>query len=152
MKIRIGNFQNRLRVNGKTLTAALRRALGNRKGDVSVAVVTRQKMRAVNRRYLGGDCETDVIAFDLADKEQKERGEIVGEIVISADRAASEARRRGRSAGTELAFYVVHGALHLLGMEDNDVGGFTAMRDAAVEILHRIGCRVAQAAEAEWED
>ena len=152
MKIRIGNFRRGMRVERRRLTALLHRALRGKKGEVSVAVVSRQKIRAINRKFLGRDCETDVIAFDMADREERERGAVVGEIVVSADRTRSEAKRRGHSAQAELALYVVHGALHLLGMDDAKPAGAAAMYEAAVEILKKGGLRLSSAAGFSVED
>ncbi|NOZ23674.1 MAG: rRNA maturation RNase YbeY [Planctomycetes bacterium] len=152
MRIQIGDFRRGMRIDRRGLTALLRRALRGRKGEVSVAAVSRQKIRAINRQFLGRDRETDVIAFDLADSEEKASGAVIGEIVVSLDRARSEAKRRGHSARVELALYVVHGALHLLGMDDANAADAAAMRRAAREILRKGGFALSNSAGHLLED
>lgn len=133
------------------MAGALQSALRGRPGQVSVVVTTRQKVRAVNRMFLGRDRETDVIAFDLADPCEREAGRIVGEIVVSGDRAVSESRRRGHSAEAELALYVVHGGLHLMGMDDCDAEKRAAMHKAALRILRRHGYRLSDGSRSSGE-
>ncbi|MEW6357430.1 MAG: rRNA maturation RNase YbeY [Planctomycetota bacterium] len=139
MKICIGNFQRGMRIDRRRLTVLLRHVLRGQAGEVSVALVSRQQIRAINRKYLRRNIETDVIAFDLADQKEKKHGIVVGEIVVSADRARSEARRRGCPAQEELALYVAHGALHLRGMDDATAAGAAAMHKAAMSILNEGG-------------
>lgn len=152
MRIAIGNYQNRVRLRQAGLMRALAAALRGREADVSVAVVTRQKIRALNRRHLHRDVETDVLAFDLASESDKGKGRIVGEIVVSADRASTEAKRRGHAPEAELALYVVHGALHLMGMDDHRADNAAAMHRAALEILRRSGHAPAGSAGFSLED
>jgi probable rRNA maturation factor len=68
----------------------------------------------LNRRYLQHDYATDVLSFLL----DSGSGWLDGEIVISADTAASQAPQYDSSAEAELLLYVIHGVLHLVGYED----------------------------------
>lgn len=82
--------------------------------DVDVAVVGDREMAALNRRYHHVRGTTDVLSFNLA-----ERGKPVeAQIVVCADEAVRQARRRAQSPQRELLLYVVHGLLHLLGYDD----------------------------------
>ena len=83
---------------------------------VSVVVVGDEESRRVNHAHLGHDYETDVIAFDLTGDQVEPGPE--GEIYVNADLAAREALERGHDPFSELAFYVAHGLLHLLGYDD----------------------------------
>ncbi|MFW6132734.1 MAG: rRNA maturation RNase YbeY, partial [Planctomycetota bacterium] len=82
--------------------------------EVDVAVVSRQRIAALNRRWLGRRGATDVMSFDLSDSGEP----LHGEIVICADVAVAEARKRGHRPTRELLLYVAHGLLHLLGYDD----------------------------------
>jgi rRNA maturation RNase YbeY len=82
-------------------------------GDLSVAFVDRATMRRVNRQFLKHDFDTDVLAFPLG-------GPMAGEIVISTDFAAKEAKARGLPVLDEVSRYLVHGILHLAGYDDHD--------------------------------
>jgi len=79
--------------------------------SVSIAFVTNAAIRKVNRIFLKHDFATDVISFPLGT-------DLFGELVISAEYAAAEAKARGIPVEEELLRYVAHGLLHLLGYDD----------------------------------
>ena len=79
--------------------------------DVSIAFVTNAAIRKINRTFLKHDFATDVISFPLGT-------DLFGELVISAEYAAAEAKARGIPVEEELLRYVAHGLLHLLGYDD----------------------------------
>lgn len=115
-------------------------AVGFRTGYLSVAVVGVAAMRTLHRRYLNIDAPTDVLAFDLGC--DSSRGWLEGEIVLCADVASRQAARRGGGlvvARAELALYLVHGILHLAGMEDRTQRGFRRMHTLEDELLSRLG-------------
>ncbi len=64
---------------------------------------------------------------------------VEGEIIVSADTAAREAHGRGHSFEAELALYVVHGTLHLLGYDDHDQEAADRMHEIEDEILTKLG-------------
>lgn len=103
--------------------------------EIVVALVSDAAIADLHKQYLGCDGPTDVLTFDLGDSEGRTgsgRRPVVGEIVISVDTAAGEARRRGHSLTAELALYLVHGTLHLLGYDDaasSDARTMHAMED-----------------------
>ena len=87
------------------------------KGDLSVAIVSDRRMRALNRQFRGKDKITDVLSFP-----SDERG-FLGDIVIAAGVSKRQARDAGHSAQTELRVLALHGLLHLLGYDhDADHG------------------------------
>lgn len=103
--------------------------------DLSVAVVTDVEIGRLHEKYLKVGAPTDVLTFDLSDPAAPtdDGRRVEGEIVLSADTAMRQAARRGHSAAAELALYAVHGALHLLGMDDvaeDDAGKMHALEDA----------------------
>jgi probable rRNA maturation factor len=106
---------------------------------ITVAFVTDPEMRDLNKRYRRKDRTTDVLSFgQTVGRAKGERavkklardadGELdVGDIVISAAQAARQAKRRRHPLGREIAFLAAHGALHLLGFEDETPAGYREM-------------------------
>jgi probable rRNA maturation factor len=106
---------------------------------ITVAFVDDDEMRRLNKRYRRKDRTTDVLSFGQAVGRTKgERavrklardpdGELdVGDIVISSAQAARQAKRRRHSIAREVAFLAAHGALHLLGFEDETPLGYREM-------------------------
>jgi len=121
---------------------ALRRAIlevlrdHGAKGTVSVAVVGDSRMRALHRDFMGIDTPTDVITFPLRDP-RSPLDEMLGEVVVSADAALREARRRKLPPGRELALYAIHGALHLVGHDDLEPRARREMRRQEARYLAR---------------
>lgn len=77
-------------------------------------------MRRLNREYRGVDRDTDVLAFPSGERLAVGVGDpLVGDIVISVDRARTHARRWGTTMNDELLLYLVHGILHCLGFRDD---------------------------------
>jgi probable rRNA maturation factor len=91
--------------------AALR-SRGREEGEVSYTFVTVDEIRSLNREYLGRDLPTDVIAFDLGDGSS-----LLGDIYLSPEVAAENATAHGEEEGREVLRLVVHGSLHVTGME-----------------------------------
>jgi probable rRNA maturation factor len=70
------------------------------------------ELRRMNRDFLGHDYATDVLSFPLASP-----GGGIGDIAISLDRAAEQAAERGHAVDAEIGVLMLHGVLHLLGMD-----------------------------------
>jgi probable rRNA maturation factor len=92
----------------KTLARAVLAGEKLRAGHLSIAFVGRRAMKQINRQFLKHDFDTDVLAFPLG-------APMVGELVISTDFAAKEAKARKITVSEELARYVAQGILHLAG-------------------------------------
>jgi probable rRNA maturation factor len=88
--------------------------------EVSVVLTDDSEVRRLNRQYRGIDRTTDVLSFSQREGEpwpEDEPGALLGDIVISMDRAQEQAREYGHSLAREVAFLAVHGTLHLLGYD-----------------------------------
>ena len=85
----------------------------NLQGDVSVLVTTSHEVRALNRRFRKLDKTTDVLSFPP----MFATGEFAGDIAISADVAARNAKELGHSAANEVKILALHGVLHLAGYD-----------------------------------
>jgi probable rRNA maturation factor len=75
------------------------------------------ELRRLNRRFRGKDAATDVLSFPL-DAEGR-----LGDIAISLERARRQGREFGHSTETEVRILMLHGVLHLLGMDHESDGG-----------------------------
>lgn len=114
--------------------------------EVSVTIVNNEEIQKINKEYRGKDYPTDVISFAL---EEDGEGEVeiigadmppvLGDIIISVDKAREQAEEYGHSLMRELGFLTVHGFLHLLGYdhmtEEEEKEMFTKQK----EILNRYG-------------
>lgn len=97
---------------------------------VDVTIVTDREIRELNRSFRDRDSETDVLSFPMYDftngkPNEKIDGEIspdtgrlmLGDVVISYERACAQAKEYGHSVERECGYLAVHSALHLLGYD-----------------------------------
>lgn len=89
----------------------------------------------LNRKFLGLDMPTDVIAFDLR---PQPKGPLAGDIAVSTDTACANARVFKTDPLREMYLYVIHGVLHLLGWQDNTLRARARMQKQADTILEKI--------------
>jgi len=112
-------------------------------GEIAVYFVSRQRIRALNLRYLHHNYATDVIAFDLSLPGSKsKRQSLTGDIFVSTDAAVQNAKTFGTSVAHELFLYVVHGVLHFLGYDDHKAADVPRIRKKEQMVLKFIGNRV----------
>lgn len=109
-----------------------RSAPASAKGDVSIAIVSDRRMRALNRQFRGTDAVTDVLSFpaDRPAVPGPRDGRFLGDIVIAAGVAKRQAREAGHSAPVELKVLALHGLLHLLGYDHEGDDGRMARAEA----------------------
>jgi rRNA maturation RNase YbeY len=82
---------------------------------LSIVFVGSRTIRGINRRFLGHDSVTDVIAFPLGGEDEPGAQ---AEIYVNLDRAKSQAREYGVTFAEEARRLLIHGTLHLLGYSD----------------------------------
>lgn len=92
--------------------------------EISLSIVTNEEIHDINKQFRNIDSPTDVLSFPQLTFEEgeeadvNENGEIVlGDIIISIDRAKKQAEEYGHSLKRELAFLSVHSMLHLMGYD-----------------------------------
>ncbi|MCZ6602050.1 MAG: rRNA maturation RNase YbeY [Planctomycetota bacterium] len=131
--IHFTDLQKGVLLDRSELQAAARRALESEgsKKEVSLVYVDNEKIRELNRDYLGHDWETDVIAFPLED----DADALLGEVIVSTEVAIAEAAKRKRTPMEEVLLYTVHGVLHLLGYDDHTPEDTKRMRRKEAEII-----------------
>jgi probable rRNA maturation factor len=111
--------------------------------EVSIAFVDDAAIAALNARHLGRDEPTDVLAFPMSpetfapgdEPPAAAPPEVLGDVVVSAERAIAYCRAHGGDPIEELALYLVHGLLHLLGYDDVTEPARTRMRSRERELL-----------------
>jgi probable rRNA maturation factor len=81
------------------------------RGQMTVAVTSDARVRALNQRYRHKHAVTDVLSFPASEKGQ------LGDVVIAAGVAKRQARSAGHSLQAELRVLALHGLLHLLGYD-----------------------------------
>ena len=85
-------------------------------GEISILLVDDPQIEKLNRKYLNRNGPTNVIAFAMRNGEFSHLSpHLLGDVVISTDRAAEEAQNSGISTEQRINELLVHGILHLLG-------------------------------------
>ena len=116
--------------------------------EVSVTFVTNERIQEINRDYRNKDQPTDVISFALEELGEDEveivGGEIprvLGDIIISVDRAKEQAEDYNHSFSRELGFLALHGFLHLLGYDHIEQEEEREMFQRQKDILDQYGLK-----------
>ncbi len=147
MGINVNNLQDKVACPAeveellvKAAGIALARA-GRGHAGVDITLADDEYLRELNLRYRGIDAPTDVLSFSL----QEENGEepryedqgpdLLGDVIVSAERAAAQAAAYGHSFQRELSYLVVHGVLHLLGHDHGQPDLRRLMRAEEEKIL-----------------
>ncbi len=134
----INNQQTQLEIQPERLQAAVRAVLRGENVEVatvSIAVVDDATIQELNRRYLEHDYATDVLSFLL----EPNSAQLEGEVIVSADTAVRQCDRYGWSAQDELLLYTIHGALHLVGYDDQGPQQTGRMRRRERFYLNQLG-------------
>ena len=108
---------------------------GRKIGEVGYMFVDDEKILEVNNEYLGHDYYTDIITFDYDEDDI-----INGDLVISLDTVKSNAELFGKTYEEELFRVIIHGILHLCGINDKGPGEreiMEAAEDRALEMLSK---------------
>lgn len=95
---------------------------------VSIALVTDADMRRINRRFRGKNKTTDVLTFGMDQEPDPSGARSLGEIVISIEQAARQARAERHSLPTEIRYLIVHGLIHAFDFDhETDQGQMDAL-------------------------
>jgi len=139
MKLAIASKQNSMECPTEDIRRLVQTALEQegREAKLSLALVDDEGIARLNRRFLGREGVTDVLAFPYEETEE----EIEGEIIVNAELAVRQAEGRPHTPREELLLYVVHGLLHLLGYDDHEPDQTRLMRRREQEVLNAAGYR-----------
>ncbi len=113
--------------------------------EISVSFVDNKQIQELNATFRNKDIDTDVLSFPLGengvyDKNMETGAYMLGDIVISVEKAFEQAEAYGHSFQREMAFLTVHSMFHLLGYDHED-GGLEAvqMREKEESVLTKLG-------------
>jgi probable rRNA maturation factor len=133
--IEVVDRQRTLRLPRGWLAGVVRRALARQgvdRAELCVLLVDDRRIATLHARWLSIPGPTDVLTFGPAAAGPKARGPAAaglrGDIVASAETARRVAREVGWQPRHELAYYVIHGLLHLAGYDDHSPADRRAMR------------------------
>ncbi len=144
MKTLIENRQRSVKLDLRRIRHTVREAakhLGCPEREVSLLFVDNAAISEINRQYLNRPGPTNVISFSQT---EGDFGHItpllLGDIVISAERAVSDAQAGNLDVNDEIDFLVIHGLLHLLGYnhEGSDEREAMQMREMENEIFKKL--------------
>ena len=111
---------------------AVAASYGKKVGEVGYLFCNDEKILEVNNEYLGHDYYTDIITFDYCEDDV-----LNGDLVISLDTVRSNAELFGKAYDEELHRVIIHGILHLCGLNDKGPGEreqMEAAEDAALKL------------------
>ncbi|RWZ60881.1 rRNA maturation RNase YbeY [Halobacillus fulvus] len=114
--------------------------------EVSISFVDNNEIQEINRNYRQKDTPTDVISFAMQEEGEGEMQILnedlplmLGDIVISVDKAKEQAEDYNHSLEREFGFLALHGFLHLLGYDHLNEEDEKKMFGRQEEILHEFG-------------
>lgn len=106
---------------------------GKKVGEVGYLFVDDEKILGVNNEYLGHNYYTDIITFDY------DEGDVInGDLVISLDTVRTNAEKYGKEYNEELHRVIIHGILHLCGINDKGPGEREIMEAAENKALQML--------------
>ena len=116
---------------------AVAASYGKRVGSIAYIFCNDDKILEVNRQYLQHDYYTDIITFDYCDDElmMGKKDTISGDLFISLDTVRSNAELQGTTYEEELHRVIIHGILHLCGINDKGPGEREIMEAAENKAL-----------------
>lgn len=114
---------------------------GNHYVDVHVVFCDDEEIAGVHGEFFNDPTPTDVITFP-DEGDGTEAAPFVGELLVSVQTAATAAAGQGHSTETEALLYVIHGVLHLCGLDDLTAEGRVEMRQAERVALQKLGLAI----------
>ena len=113
--------------------------------EISVTFVNNEQIHELNRQYRDKDMPTDVLSFPMGENGEYDvnhdtGAKILGDIVISMEKAVEQAQRYGHSLEREVGYLTAHSMLHLLGY-DHETSGLdrVRMREKEEQVMSQLG-------------
>ena len=100
----------------KKIALTILELAAEKNAELSVALIGNVEMRKLNAKYRKKDYPTDVLSFPV-EGIMPEETRLLGDVIISVDKAIEQARARGHSSEQELITLLIHGVVHLLGYD-----------------------------------
>ena len=130
--------------NVTTAAETVGKLYGVENGEVSVPLTNNEYIHQLNKQYRGIDRPTDVLSFALNESEEPEIEDgpdvnVLGDLIISVERAQEQAADYGHSVRREVAFLTVHGMLHLLGYDHMEEADRLEMEAEQRFVMEKLG-------------
>lgn len=130
----------------RACTAVLRNEKFDGSAEVSVTFVDNEEIKKLNAQYRDKDVETDVLSFPMGengvyDTNLRTGAKILGDVVISMEKARDQANEFGHSFEREVCYLSVHSMLHLLGYDHMEPKQKRVMRFKEENVMTQIGLR-----------
>ncbi|WP_027365421.1 rRNA maturation RNase YbeY [Desulfotruncus alcoholivorax] len=148
MPLVVSNLQEKLPVDEdliglltRVVEAALADTVEYHDAEVGLVFTDNEYIADLNRQYRNVDGPTDVLSFSMLEGEPVQDGSdsiMLGDIVISLEKALQQAKRFGHGLTREIAYLTVHGVLHLLGYNHETDAEKKVMREKEEQILSRV--------------
>ena len=112
--------------------------------EISITFVDNAQIKELNKQYRDKDIETDVLSFPMGengvyDKDIETGAQILGDVVISMEKARDQAELYGHSFQREVGYLTAHSVLHLLGYDHIDNMERVRMREKEELIMEQLG-------------
>ncbi|HEX7330101.1 MAG TPA: rRNA maturation RNase YbeY [Pyrinomonadaceae bacterium] len=120
--IEVVNRQRHFKMDTEVWTTFAHKALaaiGNGESSATIAFVSDKRIRELNRQFRGIDKATDVLSFPAGGPDESN----LGDIAISTETAATQAKENSLSFDDEIAQLILHGLLHLSGYDHETDNG-----------------------------
>lgn len=117
-KVEVSSELKKLIVNA--CVAALEYENFEKKCEISITLTDDENIHSLNSEYRGIDRPTDVLSFPIFDENDLGTKTVLGDIVISLERAVAQSKEYNHSFEREVAFLCVHSMLHLLGYDHEE--------------------------------
>ena len=142
MKLEIIDLQKLYPIDKNRIKKLVRSVLKVEEKDAELSIVflDNKRIQKINKTFLGHNYATDVLSFAYNDPSCK--NDITGEIIVSVEMATKLAQKRGYSVEGEIALYLIHGLLHLLGYDDKQKRDAKKMHEREGELLSNLGYNV----------
>ena len=145
MEIYIENRQDKIEINEdingiieRTIKESLMFEKDSLNYEVSVSIVDNEEIKELNSEYRGIDEETDVLSFPMDDEFVFEGPLLLGDIIISAEKAFEQSKEYKHSLLREIAYLTAHSMFHLMGYDHMNDDEKSIMRDKEKEIMKRL--------------
>lgn len=112
--------------------------------EISVTFVDNEEIHKLNKQYRDKDMPTDVLSFVMGengtyDIDPKTGAQILGDVVISMEKAVEQAERYGHNIQREVGYLTAHSVLHLLGYDHEDNMERVRMREKEEKVMSLLG-------------
>ncbi len=140
--VKVKNLQKRVKIKNLIIEKWAEKTLAElkkEKAELSVLLVDDAQIKKLNYQYRQENIPTDVLAFRMGEgKFSSFNPALLGDVVISLERAKAQAKRFSNPIEREICLYLVHGILHLTGYRDETEASKRRMEKKQEEILKQI--------------